>query len=213
MILTPAFLNTFVAPHFAEFTAIDAPDMSAHDPEQTSWVANFILNSGFSVRFVEGKRQLAMGFLRRAEAAFVEYEAGRHAALSVVKGAPSRVSRYFEALHRFEVFVSAAYQGELLVGKLVEVSPLFKEGDRSTLARLNIFYNLIKHSDDRIEAGQFPSDGTVPIWLTNAGIECVECKLTFQEMGELLADMAIDATNISNPDRMRSESTEARGTA
>jgi len=70
-----------------------------------------------------------------------------------------------------------------------------------------MLHNKSKHADGAIESGEVPGDSTMPIWLTNKGIECLEATLTYQEISEILVDLAACATRLSNPP-MVGESTE-----
>lgn len=197
--VTDYFLDTYVAPQLSQLTRADMDDMSNFDPEQASWVANYILNTAFRASYAEGQRQLAMAFLRRAEYAFNEYEAARRTLSEYLAGERHRASRYYQSLLHFETFVSQAYQAYMTVRKLVRGPDPFKSGDGSVHDRLNILYNFVKHSEDKISDGHYPTGAIVPIWMTNEGIVCVKCRLAYSEMADLLRDIGKAARLVVDP--------------
>ena len=79
----------------------------------------------------------------------------------------------------------------------------FGPNDGSVFQRLNFFYNLTKHLESAIKAGQLPPDGTLPVWLINDGLQAVSGKLTFAEIAEMLAELAKWANAPQNPLTMR----------
>jgi hypothetical protein len=85
------------------------------------------------------------------------------------------------------------------------------------MQRLNLLYNRAKHAESAITSQQLPPDGTLPVWLTNDGLKCVESSLTFQEMAELLGDLAHWAEAVQDPLTMReqllAQSTDGSDTA
>ena len=137
-------------------------------------------------------------FLRRTESAFQEYEAARQATLRFLASPNLEAfSVYIMAVGHWEVFLSQAYQACcLLYGGQ---KTLFKKGDGSVLQRLNLLYNRAKHAEKAITSQQFPPDGTLPVWLKNDGLHCVESSLTFDEIAGLLEELAQCAEEIQDP--------------
>ena len=66
---------------------------------------------------------------------------------------------------------------------------LFVKDDGSAFQRLNLLYNRSKHLESAIKREQLPADGTLPVWLTNAGLQAVDGGLTFVEIAETLTDL------------------------
>lgn len=56
---------------------------------------------------------------------------------------------------------------------------------------------------DQMTAEQLPPDGTLPVWLKNDGLHSVETRLMFEEIAEMLEDLAIWADAAQNPATMR----------
>lgn len=71
---------------------------------------------------------------------------------------------------------------------------LFKKGDGSEIQRLNWIYNKSKH----IGFDKLSENDLHPIWLSNEGIVCNECKLTWKELENILEDVGDLANSLSN---------------
>lgn len=194
------FLDKYVAPEISSFTAASIPDVSAISAEQGHWLANFILSSGFRVTMDDQLRRTLYNFLRRTEAAFREYEAARQSTLKYLANRDA-VSEYLVAIEHWEVFLSQAYQAWCLLARGQRV--LFEPGDGSIAQRLNLLYNRAKHAEKAITSQQLPPDGTLPVWLKNDGLLCVESSLTFEEIAEILTDLAHWAEAVQDPLTMR----------
>jgi hypothetical protein len=204
---TNDFLDKYVAPGYSAFTAATIPDMSAVSQEQEHWVANFILNVSLRVTVDDDSRRTWYNFLRQAESAFVEYEDARLLTLDHI--AEPKIRRYIKAIGHWEQFLSESYRAwaVLVRGK----KALFDEGDGSILQRLNLLYNRTKHVESAIKSGQLPPDGTLPVWLTNDGLEAVDAKLTFAEMTDMLIDLAKWADAVQDPLTMEEKIRESYG--
>jgi hypothetical protein len=206
------FKDKYIAPGFSAFTAATIPDMSAVSPEQGNWLGNFILNSWARVTLDDDTRRTFYNFLRRAEAAFREYEEARRLTLAHLADLrPNAVSQYIKAIWHWEQFLSQADRaGAVLVrGRKV----LFAKDDGTALQRLNLLYNRTKHLETAINSGQLPPDGTLPVWLTNDGLQAVDGKLTFAEMAEILTDVAKIAEAVQDPPTMQEKIRQSFGSS
>jgi hypothetical protein len=139
-------------------------------------------------------------FLRRTEAAFREYEAARQSTLKYLVKRDAMFA-YLVPIEHWEVFLSQAYQALCLLARGQKV--LFEPGDGSVAQRLNLLYNRAKHAKKAITSHQLPPDGTLPVWLKNDGLHCVESSLTFEEIAEVLKDLAHWAEAVQDPLTMR----------
>ncbi len=194
-------MDKYVAPGFSAFTAATIPDMSAVSQEQEHWLANFILSS-WSRPAMDDQRSTLFNFLRRTQAAFREYQEARRLTLAhLADGRPNAVSGYIAAIDHWEQFLSHADRAwaVLVKGKPI----LFDKGDGSIVQRLNLLYNRTKHVETAINSGQLPPGGTLPVWLTNDGLEAVDAKLSFAEIAEVLTDLAKWADAAQDPLTMR----------
>jgi hypothetical protein len=196
---TNDFKDKFVAPEISSFTEASISDLSGL---QERWLVSFILNSGLVVQLDDATRRTIYNFLRRAEAAFREYNSARQMTLAhLANPNPDAVSEYIIAIGHWEVFLSDAYQAWCLLARGQKI--LFTPGDGSTMQRLNLLYNRTKHAESAIIAEQLPPDGTLPVWLKNDGLRSVESSLTFEEIAEMLKDLAVWADAAQNPATMR----------
>jgi hypothetical protein len=202
MPFTNQFKDKFVAPEISTFTTAQIPDMSAVSTEQGYWLLNFMLSSALRVTMDDALRRTLYNFLRRTEAAFREYEAARRTTLAYLASPnPDGVSQYIVAIGHWEVFLSHAYQAWCLLARGQKV--LFEPGDGSVTQRLNLLYNRAKHAEKAITSQQLPPDGTLPVWLRNDGLHCVESGLTFEEIADILKDLALWADAVQDPLTMR----------
>ena len=144
-------------------------------------------------------RRTLFNFLRRTEAAFREYEVARQMTLNHL--ANPNHNEYIKAIGHWEQFLSQADRAWVVFVRGKKV--LFAPNDGSVFQRLNLLYNRTKHLETAINSGQLPPDGTIPVWLTNDGLQAVDGKLTFAEIAEILTDLAKWADAAQDPLTMR----------
>jgi hypothetical protein len=157
------------------------------------------LNSTFRLRVKQKPQQYAFFFLRRAEAAFREYDSARGALYDYLSGDRERVSVYFKALFHFETCIALMWQAydqtmSFFKRETGEKNKIFKRGDGSVYERLKNLYDYSRYAGDNT-----PEDSTVPVWLTNTGIEAKENSISFVELADLLSEIGDCADTISNP--------------
>jgi hypothetical protein len=202
MPFTNQFKDKYFAPGFSSFTAATIPDMSDASPKQGHWLRMFILNTGLRVTIDDDTRRSLYNFLRRTEAAFREYEAARRLTMAhLANPNPDAVSEYIEAIGHWEQFLSQADRARAVLVRGEKI--LFVKDDGSVFQRLNFLYNVTKHLESAIKAGQLPPDGTLPVWLTNDGLQAVDEELTFAEISAILTDLAKWADAAQDPLTMR----------
>ncbi|MDQ2875385.1 MAG: hypothetical protein M3Y33_11580 [Actinomycetota bacterium] len=217
MWITNEFKDRHVAPNMSRFTAATIPDMSAVSAGQDHWLGNFMLSTG-TLRFVldDAARRTWFSFLRRTMMAFREYAAARDSTVAYLTDPnPNAVSGYFIAIGHWEIFLGQAYHAWLLLGRkpLADGHKFYAKGDGSQIERLNRLYNRSKHTETAINAGQFPPDGTLPVWLENDGLYCTDGALTFGEMAEVLRELAVWADAMQEPSTMRAKVQAHYGTS
>jgi hypothetical protein len=76
---------------------------------------------------------------------------------------------------------------------------LFKKGDGTTLQRLNLLYNRSKHLPKAINSDQIGHGSTLAVWLTNDGLRCLDGHLTFEELAEILEELARWSDALQDP--------------
>src|SRR5688572_9939357 len=164
--------DTYVAPKMSELTTCGAPPLSEWQVRARGSLADFIITSMLRVSFQESDRQYLFNVVRRVEGAIEEYENARnHLLAHVAAQDPNAVSHYVLALMHFENCISQIAQANMLVARWTG-NKIFEAGDGSPHHRLNFLYNRSKHIYAAINSGQLPSGGTVPLWITNDGLEC-----------------------------------------
>jgi hypothetical protein len=201
--------DTFIAPGVSTFNTAEIPDMSRYDSESSHWVADLFLNSMFRGRWEPPANAYVYNYVRRAEAAFSEHALAREATLKFLANEGQSPSLYAAAVLHWEFFLGQSWQGYALLARLASHSGgeprdtmIFARGDGSIEERLNKLYNAMKHEEKRIAAGQILEGATVPVWLTNEGIQSTDAFLMFGETAEILRDVAKWANIVVDPREM-----------
>ena len=177
-------------------------------------IHQFVMLSSFTAKYPDKLHKFALVFLRKTETAFQEYFFAIADLSNYVKqyilcndNPADQLSDYFKILHRFEIIISQIYQSYMVLQYFLVLEKherFWSKGDGSSLERVNILYNYAKHAEDKIAKGlELPG---YQIWLTNSGISCEENSISFEEISELLIDLADNAKYYSNPPKVIKES-------
>jgi hypothetical protein len=193
-----AILDTHIAPGVSAFTEANIPDMTTWAKESPHWIANFFLNFAFTATFAPPMNAYAYNSLRRAQYAFSEHYLARESTLAFLAGGGESPGRYADALFHWECYLGQAWHAFALLISAWD-GKAFDKNDGSVEQRLNALYNQMKHVESRIENKQMIPGATVPVWLTNAGLQSVDAALTYAESAELLKELAKYADALMNP--------------
>lgn len=203
--LNTDFLNRFIAPGISEFTACDAPDITAAHPEASHWLANHFLNSILRAAFKDKYRQYALNQIFRAQTAFHDYHEARSLTADFLAnsrpGLPARRT-YFRAVARWEsCFLNLQIFMDLMnkMKQDFKDEPVFKKGDESPEQRAYAMTNTIKHWGSAVAASRHAVDDTIPLWLTNAGLQTRLYRLTYTELARLVSEVAAVANELQDP--------------
>ena len=194
-------LDHLVSQDLSKLSRCTAPEVTSSFPEARFWVSDFVLNSAFGSPVRPEAKRFAFAFLRRAEAAFVEYEHARAALGEYVQTRPRKASLYFRVLHHLEMTVTMLYQAFDFGRRFADVQ-LFEKGDGSDYERLNRIYNVSRHFDP----ADLPIDHLHAVWVANDGIHIADCRLSFEELAELLRELGRSADRMS---RIEGKQTQA----
>lgn len=191
--------DRFVAPKLSLLSACGAEPLQLNESKADHWLANFVLTSSLRFQIEELQRQLIFTLLRKVDGAVIEYDAGRsYLSEHLHSDAAVGVQAYSRALLKFELTMALTYQAWLLVKQLLPQPPsLFQDGDGSEFERLNRLYNRWKHADEHIEKGLYASDSTLPVWITNAGLESTDSHIEFEELRSLIHSLSRIADALS----------------
>lgn len=193
-----AMLDTHIAPGVSAFTQANIPVMATWAKESPHWIANFFLNSAFTATFAPPMNAYAYNFLRRAQYAFSEHHLARESTLVFLAPGGQSASRYADALFHWECFLGQAWHAFALLIAAWD-GKAFEKNDGSVEQRLNALYNQMKHVESRIENKQLIPGATVPVWLTNAGLQSVDAALTYDESTDVLKELSKYANVLMNP--------------
>lgn len=100
-------LNHLISQKLPQLSQCKGPEVTSNFPESERWVSNFALNSFLGYDVPPEAKRFIFFFLRRAEAAFVEYDHTRGILSEYVEADRRRKpSLYFRALYHFEMTIA-----------------------------------------------------------------------------------------------------------
>ncbi len=177
--------DRYFSQELSTFTAAAVVDVSAEFLGRDSWVREFFISSVFHVQIGEHGAPVFFAILRRAEAAFVEYDLFR-IALSEYLTDRKRSSHYLRAVQHLELallLANKAFTFLNMVGAYVEP-------DVSSLEHRLAIVSEIGQS---FHPQHLPPGHLHAVWLRNEGVFAAklsdgtlrEGNLTFDELGEL----------------------------
>ena len=188
-------VDNFISPNLSQLTECNAPDLASRFPNAESWFVNFILNSMYGHPIGEEGRKFCYLFLRKAEAAFINYGLAR-AALEEFIGSLTdgnrRLVPYFRALHFFEATL-AVWQTFQIFSRISN-EKYYQKGDGSDYEKLNNLYNISRHTNP---AG-LPPKRLHAIWITNNGLETEDFLLPFNALEKLMIEVGDLAESIAS---------------
>lgn len=216
-------LDTLIAPGISTFRAANIPDIAGRFPQAEHWLGNHFLNNFFRGSFADDRaRQLAMGFLRRAQLAHVAYRDARRLTLAYLDGNDPdnpRIGPYYEAIARWEQFaieISIALDIFRWLNHLDGGPAAFVKGDGSDEDRIYDIANKVKHAGEHIARRRYGITFMVPLWLTDDGLNAIGTLVTFQQAFEIISEMAELADRLQDPkafaEQAKADATRAAGT-
>jgi hypothetical protein len=201
-------MDNFIAAKISKLKDCRAPDIS----KNKKYILNgFIMNHKLAVSLNNNSRRLVFNFIRKVEIAFNEYCLARHAIIDYLAANDQRVTAYFKALAHLENCIVHLYQAAMLFNGIIGEKQ-FKTDDDSILDRLNKVYNQIKYLESYSKQNQFKRHGsfqalvkyqnegssmeredigdlsTTPMWITNDGIECKMCVISFTALSKQITE-------------------------
>ena len=185
-------LDHLISQELSKLSRCEAPEVTSNFPESKHWVSNFALNSFLGFEVTPDLKRFRFTFLRRAEAAFIEYEYAREALSEYVANRPRKPSLYFRALHHFEMTIAMLWQAYNFARKFTGVDP-YKPGDNSRYERLAKIYNASRYFDPEL-----PPDYLHFIWIRNDGVFSANHSLSFEEIKECLEEIGRLADSFSS---------------
>jgi hypothetical protein len=185
--LTAHVTDTYVATEISKFEKAEIPDMSTTQRESLRWISNYIRNSVLRGALPSPQREYRFNFLRRAMIACSEHWLARHATLAFLESEQQSFGKYFIAIHHWEQFLGASWNALDTLRRAAIVDRLYEPGDGSIAEQLHGLYNRTKRTELQIQTGRMPPQGSLAVWLCNAGLRSIDFELTFAETGELLA--------------------------
>jgi hypothetical protein len=188
-------LDHLISQELSMLSRCDAPEVTSTFPESKHWVSNFALNSSLGFEVTPEMKGFRFTFLRRAEAAFIEYEYAREALSEYVANRPRKPSLYFRALHHFEITIAMLWQAYDFARKFTGVQAYPKGDERTRRAHLNLVYNDSRHFDYK----RLSSNHLQHIWIRNDGVYSANNhSLSFEEMKVCLEEIGRLADRFSS---------------
>jgi hypothetical protein len=197
---TPSVLDELVAPGLSGFTEAVVPSLESSFPEAEHWLTDHFLSSAVGTTFKTPMRQLVLGYLRRTHHAFRAYHEARISTqqffAASLPGSP-KVSRYYDAVALWEVYVLQNQMATELYNKFGFVDPAFTQQDGSAEQRLYDMGNRVKHPFG------LQSGAPLPLWLSNNGLHSFDQTITYVEASDVLRAMSQVADKLKNPETLR----------
>lgn len=174
----------FVAPKLSSLTSCGMPEIAF--PEVP--FATVILGQIFVNPLGQTEIRLLINILRWIDGAFASYTAARKELVAYTSGPISSLSNFYRAVLHIEQCIAAAQHSEKLSDAVYKILGSTHRPGSDAGKRLRLLYNTSKHIDERIEEGELLDNATLPIWLTNEGIESKDHLLTFTELANFMLD-------------------------
>lgn len=197
MTFNGSLLDATLAPGISSFTAAEIPDLSAEFPQSRHWMSNHFLNSIFGPRYAGPLRVHLITALLRAQLAFAAYQEARSLSSEYFDGHnpfSPRVRRYFELVGKWETCVHNIQMFIDAFNKFAAPTKAYDPGDNSEEERVCKLSNDIKH------LGRARTDEhTVPMWLTNTGLQSFGSRVSYQEMATLVRALSGFADRLQHP--------------
>ena len=208
----PDVINKWIAPGISEFTGANVPDLSGEFADAEHWVTNHFLNSVFRAGFKDRWRQVVVAYIRRAQNTVIEYAAARRATCVYLDGNQPlnpRIAKYYDAVSKWENCLLQISMAIDLFKWLNQQEGAFEKGDGSKEQRLYSIANHVKHTSSCVESGQCEEIQSIPLWLTNDGLASYDMSVTFDEVAEVVRDIAKLAQEYRDPYSLKEQSNNA----
>jgi hypothetical protein len=195
-------LDEHVAPGYSAITIATIPDLRESHEAAEHWLANHLLNAILRSRYSDHVRALVIGFLRRASAAFSAYHKARELTLTFVeeRGKGKQPIRlYYDAIDAWEQFALQINMATDLFKHLNSNIGAFAKNDGSPEQRLYDIANQVKHTAGCLASGQCTDKDTVPLWLSNAGLNSFGIAVSYAEAAGVMSAIARLAERLQDP--------------
>ena len=197
----PDLLCRIIAPDIDQFTAAEIPDLRDKYKQHSYWLTNHFLNNTLRAPYKGWVRQYAINIIFRAEALFRYYHEARALTQEYLDGNDPlnpKIAQYYRAAASWENAI-LHWSGCFTTIWKASDEPLFQPDDGSVEERIYRHWTLIKHHSSRIVEEELPDSATIPIWLTNDGLESLERSVTYAEFAGSVANMADLAEELVDP--------------
>lgn len=201
-------LNKLVAPGISELKRGCVPNLMSRYPHAMRWVEFFLLNAFIGATLVGTTHPVVLNFLRRVESALLEYTEARKYLNSYLRGSRQDISKYFAAVMHFEQAIAMTYQASMLMRDFYAGQKFFEKGDQSPIQRLNELYNHTKHVDSVLASGKWSDGYSIPLWISNTGLHCSVCSLTFAEFTDIFDVLVANADKLYIPSLQQDANTK-----
>jgi hypothetical protein len=177
-------MDRFVAPKLSALAVCGMPEMAF--PEVP--FAMVILGQIFVRPLGPTQIRLLTNILRWIDGAFASYVAARTSLIAYTAVPRGSLSHYYRTVLHIEQCIAATHHSEKLVSAVYKILGSAHRPHSDAAERLRLLYNTSKHIDELIEEGKLLDDATLPIWLTNEGIESTDHLLSFAELASFMQD-------------------------
>lgn len=198
-----SFVDQYIAPELSRFKEAEIPDLTKEFDHAPHWIANSLLNRAFRWRLPGDMGRFMLAYVRRVQHAFSAYHAARQTTADYLT---SRMDvqpswrTYYRALEQWENFTLQCVIAIDLMRKLAEAD-LFDKKDLNmpAIGRLYGIGNKVKHLESRDGNDEENVNNTVPLWLSNDGLQSYGLSLTYIEAADELRRLSGWANKMQDP--------------
>jgi hypothetical protein len=140
--------------------------------------------------------------MRRVQDALIAYtQAAVRVAAFLEKCRPDspHIRRYYAAVAQWENFCIHCSMSMDLFKWMNDGCSAFEKNDASPEQRLYTIANQVKHTASCIRSGQCRPEHTIPLWLSNNGLESFNVSVSYDEAAETLRSLCKLAGELQDP--------------
>jgi hypothetical protein len=194
--------NAFIATGFSEFNEANIEDLADLHDSMDKWFSAHFLSSVLQGGFDHQARQVVIGLARRARGASSAYNSARRLTLEFLNERREdrlEIGRYYEATGRWEAFAIEVSMAIVLL-RWLSKGNVFEKNDQSLYHRIYTLANHVKHLDSCVNSGQVDVEHTVPLWLSNYGLNSFdEIQVSFDECALLVKELVGASQILKSP--------------
>jgi hypothetical protein len=199
----PDTLNEYLAPNIANFTKFSLEKIITFK-ESNHWIQNYFLNTVLGYKYKREIKHLVMQCIRRTTHAYQIYNETidlSHEYIQTNNIYNPKSKLYYNIINNWETVllnIQMFTDSYNKINTFLKLKKAFTPDDGSTEQRAYDIANAIKHCGMNIDDISIKYNW-IPLWIDNDGLVSHNHKLTYNEVRELVIDIAKWTDEFSNP--------------